>query len=242
MRSLVVLPAYNEAENVLPLTKEILAQDPTLSVLVVDDNSPDGTGDLVAEEMEREPRLSLLRREAKLGLGSAYLAGFRHGLEHGYDRILTMDCDLSHNPRYLPALLEAMDEYDLVIGSRYVPGGGISNWAFHRRALSAFANFYTRALLRLPVRDCTSGYRCYSREVLERIEPFEMHASGYSFLEEMVYRVHRCGYRIGEVPILFEDRLAGASKINQSEIFRAAWHVFATAVRPLRLPKQRPRR
>ncbi len=241
MRSLVVLPTYDEAENVLPLTKEILAQDPTLSILVVDDNSPDGTGDLVAQEMEREPRLSLLRREAKLGLGSAYLAGFRHGLEHGYGRILTMDCDLSHNPRYLPALLAAMDEYDLVIGSRYVPGGGISNWSFHRRALSAFANFYTRALLRLPVRDCTSGYRCYSREVLERIEPFEMHASGYSFLEEMVYRVHRCGFRIGEVPIVFEDRLAGASKINQSEIYRAAWHVLATAVRPLRLPKQGPR-
>jgi dolichol-phosphate mannosyltransferase len=218
MRSLVVLPAYNEADNVLPLTKEILAQDPTLSVLVVDDNSPDGTGDLVAQEMEREPRPSLLRREGKLGLGSAYLSGFRHGLEQ----------------------LAAMHDYDVVIGSRYVPGGGISNWAFHRRALSAFANFYTRALLRLPVRDCTSGYRCYSREVLERIEPFEMHASGYSFLEEMVYRVHRCGFRIGEVPIVFEDRLAGASKINQSEIFRAAWHVLATAVRPLRLPKRGP--
>ncbi|UCE86263.1 MAG: polyprenol monophosphomannose synthase [Deltaproteobacteria bacterium] len=242
MRSLVVLPAYNEAENVLPLTKEILKQDPTLSVLVVDDNSPDGTGDLVEQQMEREPRLALLRRAGKLGLGSAYLAGFCHGLEHGYDRILTMDCDLSHNPRYLPSILRAMDDYDLVIGSRYVPGGGISNWSFHRRALSGFANFYTRALLRLPVRDCTSGYRCYSREVLEAVEPFEVRASGYSFLEELVYRVHRCGFRIGEVPIVFEDRMAGASKINQSEIYRAAWHVLATALRPPDLPRRGPLR
>jgi dolichol-phosphate mannosyltransferase len=236
MRSLVVLPAYNEAENVLPLVADILARDPSLDVLVVDDDSPDGTGDLVAKSMAREARLALLRREGKLGLGSAYLAGFRYGLEREYGRILTMDCDLSHSPRYLPDLLAASADYDLVIGSRYVAGGGISNWALHRRALSAFANFYTRSLLRLPVRDCTSGYRCYRRQMLEAIEPFESHASGYAFLEEMVYRVHRGGFRIGEVPIVFEDRLAGASKINQAEIYRAAWHVLATALRRPRQP------
>ncbi len=230
MGSLVVLPTYNEADNVLRLADAIFAEVPTLEILVVDDASPDGTGDLVAQASERDPRVHLLRRAGKLGLGTAYLAGFRYGLDGGYERILTMDCDFSHHPRYLPDLLAAMADHDLVIGSRYVPGGGVANWPLHRRALSSFANFYTRALLRLPVRDCTSGYRCYSRRVLERVAPFDVRSSGYSFLEEMVYRVHRAGFRIGETPILFEDRRVGESKINRAEIYRAAWHVLRTAV------------
>jgi dolichol-phosphate mannosyltransferase len=152
VRDLVILPTYDEAENVLPLSREIL----------VDDNSPDGTGDLVERAGRDEPRLHLLRRPGKLGLGSAYLAGFRFGLDGGYDRILTMDCDRSHHPRHLPDLLAAVVDHDMVIGSRYVGGGSILNWPWHRRALSAFANFYARALLRIPVHDCTSGYRCYN--------------------------------------------------------------------------------
>ncbi len=232
MRALVVLPTYNEAENVLGLSAEVLEQDPSLEVLVVDDNSPDGTGDLVQGQMEREPRLHLLRRPGKLGLGTAYLAGFRHGLDNDYGRVLTMDCDFSHHPRYLPAILAAMQNHDMVIGSRYVPGGGVANWPMHRRMLSTFANFYTRALLRLPVHDCTSGFRCYSSEVLREVDPFSVRSSGYSFLEEMVCRVHRAGFRIAETPILFEDRRAGVSKISKTEIYRAAWHVFATALRP----------
>ncbi len=231
MSGLIILPTYNEAENVLQVSKEGLAQDPSLEILVVDDNSPDGTADLVESSMAQEPRLHLLRRERKLGLGSAYLAGFRYGLEHGYDLILSMDCDLSHNPNDLPRLLAAAAESDLVIGSRYVPGGGISNWRLHRRLLSRFANLYTRVLLRLPVHDCTSGYRCYSRRVLEAVDPFTIRSSGYSFLEEMVWRVHRAGFRIREVPILFEDRKAGSSKIDRVEIFQAAWHVLVTALK-----------
>lgn len=230
-RSLVVLPTYDEAENVLLLSAEVLAQDPSLDVLVIDDNSPDGTGDLVEAQMPKEPRLQLLRREGKLGLGSAYLAGFREALAGDYARVITMDCDFSHPPRYLPGILEASKRYDLVIGSRYVPGGGIANWPFHRRALSAWANFYTRTLLRLPVRDCTAGFRCYRREVLEAVNPFAVEVSGYSFLEELVWRIHHSGFSIGEFPIVFEDRLRGASKINRSEIFRAAFHVLATAFR-----------
>jgi dolichol-phosphate mannosyltransferase len=232
VRTLVILPTYDEAENVLPLARAILQVDPELEILVVDDNSPDGTGDLVAAEGRREPRLHLLRRPGKLGLGSAYLAGFRHALERGYDRILTMDCDGSHHPRHLPAILASMADHDVVIGSRYVPGGGIVNWPRHRRWLSAFANFYARALLRLPVHDCTSGYRCYSRRVLEAVDPFGIRASGYSFLEELAWRVHHRGFRIGEVPIVFEQRTRGVSKIDSSEIYRAAWHVLATALRP----------
>jgi dolichol-phosphate mannosyltransferase len=231
MRSLVVLPTYNEAENVLLLVREVLAQAGELEVLVVDDASPDGTADLVRGEMEREPRLHLLEREGKLGLGTAYLAGFRHGLEQGFDRVLTMDCDFSHKPQYLPQILQGMGEHDMMIGSRYVPGGGIANWPWHRKALSAFANVYTRVLLRLQVRDCTSGYRCYSRRVLETVDPFAVRSSGYSFLEEMVWRVERHGFRIGETPILFEDRIRGQSKINKNEIWRAALHVLGTALR-----------
>lgn len=231
MRSLVVLPTYNEAENVVPLSTDVLAQDATLEVLVVDDASPDGTADLVDRAAETELRLRVLRRAGKLGLGSAYQAGFRYGLEHGYDRVLTMDCDYSHHPRYLPAILAAMDDADMAIGSRYVAGGGVANWPLRRRALSRFANLYTRLLLRVPVSDCTAGYRCYSREVLETVDPFSIRSSGYAFLEEMVWRVHGCGFRITEIPIIFEDRRLGISKIDQREIYRAAAHVLATALR-----------
>ena len=229
-RALVVIPTYNEADNIVPLARDVLAQDPALHVLVVDDASPDGTGERVREAGENEPRLRLLARSGKLGLGSAYLAGFRHGLEQGYDLVVTMDGDGSHAPRFLPALLAAARTSDLVVGSRYVAGGGIANWPPHRRALSAFANLYTRTLLRLSVRDCTSGYRAYARKVLETVDPFAVRSSGYSFLEEMLYRVERAGFRIAEVPILFQDRTAGASKIDHREIYRAAWHVLVTAL------------
>lgn len=240
MRALVVIPTYNESENAPILIREVLAQDPSLHLLIVDDNSPDGTAAVVEEAMAAEPRLHLHVRPGKLGLGTAYLAGFRYGLEHGYDAILTMDGDRSHNPRYLPELVNAMGEHDMVIGSRYRPGGSIVNWPFYRRVLSGFANLYTRTLLRLPVHDCTSGYRCYSREVLETVDPFDIQFSGYSFLEEMVWRVHQAGFRIGEVPIVFETRYAGMSKIDRSEIYRAAWHVLATAIFPPAVPSRRP--
>ena len=232
-RTLVVLPTYDEAENILPLAEEVLDVSPDIDVLVVDDASPDGTGNLVADRARQEPRLHLIRRSGKLGLGTAYLAGFRHGLDNGYARIFTMDADFSHNPRYIPEMLALMADRDMVIGSRYVPGGGIKNWPIHRRLLSFIANFYARTLLRLPVRDCTSGFRCYSAQVLATVEPFETSASGYSFLEEMAVRVFRAGFRIGEIPIVFENRRAGSSKIDSREIYRAAWHVFAQALRPV---------
>ena len=235
-RVLVILPTYNEADNVLDLVTQVLAQSSQIEVLVVDDNSPDGTGQLVAEAARSEPRLSLLKRPGKLGLGTAYLAGFQRGLDRGFDRIFTMDCDFSHNPRYLPAMLTAMDDYDVVVGSRYVPGGGVENWPWPRRLLSRFANLYARTLLRLDVRDCTAGFRGYSREVLETVDPFVIRSSGYSFLEEMAWRVTRCGFTMGEIPIIFEQRKAGSSKIESSEIYWAALYVLVTAVRPPKLP------
>ena len=239
MRTLVVLPTYNEAPTIESLCGTILEKDPSLDVLVVDDNSPDGTGTLVEKAMREQPRLRLLSRERKLGLGSACLAGFRHALDRGYDHVITMDCDLSHDPGDLPRILAARDRCDMVIGSRYVEGGGILDWAFHRRALSAFANLYTRVLLRLPIRDCTSGYRCYSRRVLETVDPFSVRGTGYSFLEEMVWRVHAHGFRIAEVPIVFEGRRLGSSKIDRKEIFRAAWHVLAARFAPSPLGTKR---
>jgi dolichol-phosphate mannosyltransferase len=233
-RTLVVIPTYNEVDNIVPLARGVLEQDASLEVLVVDDASPDGTGEAVREAGRTEPRLRLLARPGKLGLGSAYLAGFRYGLDHGYDAVGTMDGDGSHAPRFLPAMLAAARDADLVIGSRYVPGGGIRNWPPHRRALSAFANLYTRVLLGLAVRDCTSGYRLYQRRVLERLNPFGLRSTGYSFLEEMLHRTVRAGFDVAEVPILFEDRHAGTSKISQREIYRAAVHVFVTALRERR--------
>jgi len=236
-RILVILPTYNEAENVLDLSGLVLDQDTRIEVLVVDDDSPDGTGDLVAGAQATDPRIHLIRRAGKLGLGTAYLAGFRFGLDQGFDFIFTMDCDFSHNPRYLPALIELLGRRDMVIGSRYVPGGGIENWPWPRRMLSKFANFYARTLLRVDVRDCTAGYRGHRRELLEAVDPFQIRSSGYSFLEEMAWKVSRLGYSIGEIPIVFEQRNAGISKIDSSEIYLAAWYVLLTALRQGKLPQ-----
>lgn len=238
-RALVILPTYNEKDNVAPLGEGILAASPQLEILVVDDASPDGTGDVVEKMSEQNPRVHLLRRSGKLGLGTAYLAGFRYGLDNGYDLIFSMDADRSHNPKYLPAMLAMLEDHDMVVGSRYVPGGGLENWPLHRRLLSAFANFYTRTALRVTVHDCTAGFRGYRREVLETVDPFAVKSSGYSFLYEMVWRVTRAGFRIGEVPIVFEQRVAGDSKINSSEIYVAAFRVLMIALFPPKVPKRR---
>jgi glycosyltransferase involved in cell wall biosynthesis len=236
---LVVVPTYNESANLRPLVLELLDLAAEVHVLVVDDNSPDGTG-AVADELcgEQPGRVHCIHRPGKLGLGTAHIAGFDFGVDRDYARVVTMDGDRSHSPRYIPELLTAMERFDMVIGSRYMPGGGLVNWPLHRRLLSVWANFFTRLLLRLPVADCTSGYRCYSREVLETVEPDKVRGSGYSFLEQMVWKVQASGFRVGEVPIIFEDRYAGASKIDKFEVFRAAWHVLATAVAPPRVPKR----
>ena len=230
-RILVILPTYNEAENVTGLTQLVLQQDERIEVLVVDDGSPDGTAERVEELRVDEPRVHLIRRPGKLGLGTAYLAGFRFGLDEGYSLVFTMDCDFSHNPRYLSQMIEKLGDCDLVVGSRYVKGGGIENWPWYRLLLSRFANFYARTLLRLELRDCTAGFRGYRREVLEGVDPFDVRSSGYSFLEEMAWKVSRAGFSIAEVPIVFEQRQAGSSKIESREIYLAAWKVLVTALR-----------
>ena len=194
-------------------------------MLVVDDNSPDGTGQLVAEwadSPQYEGRLFLLRRAGKLGLGTAYIAGFRWALARSYRRILEMDADFSHNPRYLPDLLAAAEEADLVLGSRYVPGGGVKNWGFWRRFLSRGGSLYARVLLGLPYQDLTGGFKCFRREVLETLDLGAVRSNGYSFQIELTYRAHCKGFKIKEVPIVFEDREVGKSKMSK--------HIFWEAV------------
>lgn len=233
---LVVLPTYAEAGNLPSLVPAILAALPDAHLLVVDDASPDGTGAWVAGAAAAEPRLHLLARPAKLGLGSAYRAGWAWGLARGHDPLVTMDADWSHHPRYLPALLALLaGGADLAIGSRYVAGGGVRNWAWHRRLLSRGANLMSRLLLRLPARDATAGFRAYRAACLRAIAPEAIRAEGYSFLEESLWRVARAGRRVAETPIVFEERRHGRSKIDRREIVRAA----ATLLR-LRFTRFRP--
>ena len=226
MKSLVILPTYNEAGNIEPLIRAILEARAEAEIVVVDDNSPDDTGRIVEEIAAEEPRVHLIERPGKLGLGTAYIAGFRFGLDRNFDALVTMDADFSHDPRFLPALIEGVRDYDIMIGSRYIPGGGIDNWEFYRRFLSRSANLFARTMLSLEVRDCTSGMRCYRRKVIETLDLAAIRSNGYSFLEEILYRCVEQGYRVGETPILFTDRRVGQSKISRSEIWRAIVTIF----------------
>jgi dolichol-phosphate mannosyltransferase len=219
----VIVPTYNERENIKALVTQLLALPTGVLVIVVDDNSPDGTGDIADRLAEEDPgRIDVIHRAGKLGLGTAYIAGFRRALAGGADLICTMDADFSHNPRYIPDMVAKIDQgYDLVIGSRYVPGGGSSGCTFDRKLLSWGANAFARTVLGLRAHDTTAGFRCYRREVLESVQLDEIKASGYSFLIEMLHRVRRRGWQVGEVPIVFENRRLGTSKISRTEITRA---------------------
>jgi len=233
--TLIVLPTYNEREN-LPLIVNMLLDLPLdLGVIVVDDNSPDGTGALADDLAGSNPdRVFVIHRAGKLGLGTAYLAGFKQGLAQGADRLMTMDADFSHHPRYVPDIVAAsLDGFDLVIGSRYAPGGGTPDFPFQRRLLSSGANAFARFMLGLRARDATAGFRCYRRAVLETLPLGSIFSNGYSFLIEMLFLVQRAGYSVGEVPIIFEDRKHGSSKISEREIVKAMYTVLRLAWRRL---------
>jgi dolichol-phosphate mannosyltransferase len=220
---LVVVPTYNEALNIERLIAEILAQGPQFDVLVVDDNSPDGTGDLVAALAELTPRVQLLRRSGKLGLGTAYVAGFGQGLRQGYRYLCEMDADFSHQPRYLPVLLAVAERAaDVALGSRNVPGGRVENWSWARKLISKGGSLYARTILGMPVRDCTGGYKCFRAGVLQQIDLGSIGSNGYAFQVEMNYRCHQAGFRIHELPIVFPDRVAGQSKMSQKIVWEAA--------------------
>jgi dolichol-phosphate mannosyltransferase len=225
-RALVIVPTYNEAENIERLLTEILQQPAPLDVVVVDDNSPDGTGGIADSFAQRHDRVSVIHRPGKMGLGTAYIAGFRRALERGYAYAITMDADFSHNPSYLPALLGLMAQYDLGIGSRYVQGGGSTGCTLPRVILSRGANAFAKFMLGLKAHDCTAGFRCYKAEVLRAIELDTVFSSGYSFLVEMATRCQRRGYRIGETPIIFDNRRLGRSKISRIEILKSFYTIF----------------
>ncbi|GAB4476477.1 MAG: polyprenol monophosphomannose synthase [Anaerolineae bacterium] len=233
--TLVIVPTYNERENIERLVTMLLDLPLDIGVIVVDDNSPDGTGQIADELAERHPgRVSVIHRAGKLGLGTAYLAGFDLALgQSGTRRVMTMDADFSHHPRYIPAMVEASREYDLVIGSRYVAEGGTPDFPLKRILLSSGANAFARTMLGLHAKDATAGFRCYRREVLEKLPLDSIFSSGYSFLIEMLYLVQQAGFSVGEVPIVFEDRKQGTSKISRHEIRRALYTVLRLAWRRL---------
>lgn len=220
-KSAIVIPTYNERENIRLLVGGILDLKMGPMIIIVDDNSPDGTGELADELAGRHPQVRVIHRAGKLGLGTAHIAGMQAALRSEAARILTMDADFSHHPRFLPSMMAALDRYDVVIGSRYVPGGGTLYCTAPRKALSRGANLAAHTILRFQARDATAGFRGYRREVLESIRLDEIVSDGYSFLIEMLYRCQAHGWRIGEVPIVFENRQRGASKISRTEILKA---------------------
>ena len=227
MRPLLIVPTYNEVDNVARVAAEFLAPVPGSELLFVDDASPDGTGSLIDRICAEDPRVHVLHRAGKLGLGTAYLDGFRWALARDYPLVVEMDADFSHDPRYLPALFAAIDAgADVAVGSRYVEGGGTRNWGLGRRLISRAGGRYARTVLGLDVRDMTAGFVCYRREALERIDLDAIKSNGYSFQIEMKYRAHLAGLRIAEVPIVFEDRRVGQSKMSRAIVAEALWMVW----------------
>jgi dolichol-phosphate mannosyltransferase len=226
-KSLIIVPTFNEKENIVKVLDIIKSLKlPNLDILIIDDNSPDGTAEIVKEYMKSHPNIRLKEREGKLGLGTAYIAGFKYAIEHKYDYIFEMDADLSHDPAAIPKFLEAIKEADLVIGSRYLTGVNVINWPLIRLFISVMASKYTRIITGMPIHDCTSGFKCFRREVLENIPLEEVSSSGYSFQIEMNFKAWKRGYRIKEVSIIFYDRTEGSSKMSKKIIVEAIFMVW----------------
>lgn len=225
-KALILLPTYNEKENIEEIIPRILEQDDRLFVLVIDDNSPDGTGQIADRIAEQNPRVQVLHREEKKGLGQAYIAGFKWALARDYDYIFEMDADFSHDPKYLPDFLENIKDNDIVLGSRYISGVNVVNWPIMRLLLSYYANVYSRIVTGLPLRDGTGGFKCFKRRVLEVIDLDDVRSNGYSFQIEMSFRAWKKGFRIKEIPIVFVDRTAGSSKMSKKIVREAVVMVW----------------
>lgn len=226
MKTLVIIPTYNEIENIERLIEIVLAKSEEIEILVLDDNSPDGTALRVKFMQSSEPRLHLIERPAKMGLGSAYVTGFKYALQQGYEYIMEMDADFSHNPEDVPRLLEAAKRFDLVIGSRYCNGVNIINWPFKRLLISYFASKYVRVITGMPIKDPTGGFKCFHRKVLESINLDKILSDGYAFQIEMNFRTWVKGWHIKEIPIVFTERLNGVSKMSRHIVWEAAWMVW----------------
>lgn len=225
MKILIISPTYNEKNNIGNLIEKIFKLNNSLHLLIVDDNSPDGTSDIVKNAMETNGNIHLIKREGKLGLGTAYCRGFEYALINGYDRIIQMDADLSHNPDDVLRLIHFSETYDLVIGSRYDGGVNVINWPMSRLLLSYFANLYARIFTRVPIRDLTGGFKCFRRTVLEAIDYKNIRSQGYSFQIEMNFLAYNKGFKIREIPIVFTDRTVGESKMNKNIVYEAIFMV-----------------
>lgn len=223
---LVIIPTYNEGYNIKQLIPEILTKIPAIEILVIDDNSSDGTASIVENFMEMKNSIHLIQRPSKMGLGTAYVEGFRYALKHNYDFILEMDADFSHDPAVLPEFMDAIQDCDLVIGSRYVRGVNVINWPLSRLLLSWFANLYTRIITGLPIKDSTSGFKCFRRRVLEAINLDNINSDGYSFQIEMHFKTWKKGFKVKEIPIIFKDRYHGESKMSSGVIREAIFMVW----------------
>jgi dolichol-phosphate mannosyltransferase len=228
-RALVIVPTYNEKENIRSLLELTLSQAPNLDVLVVDDNSPDGTAAIVEEMAKADPRLHLMSRPGKQGLGTAYIAGFKWGLPRGYAYLIEMDADFSHDPREIPNMLKAIRQADLVLGSRYINGVRVVNWPLSRLFLSKGASYYVRMITGLPMHDPTGGFKCFRRRALEAIDLDKVRSNGYAFQVEMTYKVWMKGFHVCEIPITFVDRYAGQSKMSGHIVREALWMVWLLA-------------
>jgi dolichol-phosphate mannosyltransferase len=233
-RVLVIIPTYNERENINRLIPQVLEQTAELEILVVDDNSPDGTAASVEETAKETGRVHLIKRPRKLGLGTAYIAGFRFALERGYDLVFEMDADFSHDPREVSNFIEAAKEADLVIGSRYIAQGNTQDWPLRRRLLSQLGNLYAHIVTGMSVKDATSGYRCFRRELLEQLDFDRIASDGYAFQIEVAFRVWKLGLYICEIPIVFADRVAGQSKLDRHIIWEAFWGLWRLRLLSLR--------
>jgi len=226
LKVLVVMPTYNEHENLPHIIEAVLAVDPVFEILIVDDNSPDGTGKLAEEIASRNSRVKVMHRPGKLGLGTAYVSGFKYALQNGYDVVFEMDADFSHHPRYLVPMLKLLEDADIVVGSRYIKGVNVVNWPMSRLLLSYFANIYTRIITGIPVKDSTAGFVAIKRKVLESINLDEIKSDGYSFQIELKFRAYKKGFRIVELPIIFEDRTRGKSKMSKKIVREAVVMVW----------------
>ena len=233
LKVLVVIPTFNEAENIPKLLPAVLNQWPTIEVLIVDDGSPDGTAAIVRDMMEKDTRIHLVERPGKMGLGTAYVVGFKFAIEHSYDCVFEMDADFSHDPNEIPHFLEKIKDHDLVIGSRYTNGVRVLNWPIRRLLLSYGANVYTRIVTGIPVHDATGGFKCYRRSVLESIELDNIKSNGYAFQIEMSYKVWRKGFRIVEIPIIFLDRRSGVSKMSRKIVYEAVFMLWKLRFRSI---------
>jgi dolichol-phosphate mannosyltransferase len=225
-RTLIIIPTYNESENLPLLIEAIFEVKDDVHLLIVDDGSPDGTGKIADEWVAKDPRVHVMHREGKLGLGTAYIAGFKWALARDYELVFEMDADFSHQPRYIPDFIQAAEEADLVLGCRYIKGGGTEDWGPMRKLISKGGNLYARVVLRLPYKDLTGGFKCFRREVLQQLDLDAVASVGYAFQIELTYRAHKAGFRVAQVPIVFPDRSRGESKMSGNIVREAMFNVL----------------